>query len=121
MRGGDRGLDSRQTASILVEKIAALLGISEGAAVALQLLPRGDAGPEGRHSRWGDTSSRRSAMRNAECTIYITTKRGWTQRYRRDKNGWTQTGPNGVVRPMTAEQLLSHILPPLAAGNPDRL
>jgi hypothetical protein len=37
MRGGDRGLDSRQTASILVEKIAALLGISEGAAVALQL------------------------------------------------------------------------------------
>ena len=60
-------------------------------------------------------------MRNAECTIYITTKHGWTQRYRRDKNGWTQTGPNGVVRPMTAEQLLSHILPPLAAGNPDRL
>ena len=34
---GDRGLDSRQTASILVEKIAALLGFSEGAAVALQL------------------------------------------------------------------------------------
>lgn len=60
-------------------------------------------------------------MRNTECTIYITTKHGWTQRYRRDKNGWTQTGPNGVVRPMTAEQLPSHILPQLAAGNPDRL
>jgi len=60
-------------------------------------------------------------MKNTECTIYITTRHGWTQSYRRDKNGWTQTGPNGVVRPMTAEQLLSHILPPLAAGNPDRL
>jgi hypothetical protein len=35
MRGGDRGLDSRQTTSILVEKIAALLGFSEGSAVAL--------------------------------------------------------------------------------------
>ena len=40
MRGGDRGLDSRQTASILVEKIAALLGISEGAAVALNSAAR---------------------------------------------------------------------------------
>jgi hypothetical protein len=60
-------------------------------------------------------------VKNTECTIYITTKQGWTQRYRRGRNGWTQTGPNGVVRPMTAEQLLSHILPPLAAGNPDRL
>jgi len=60
-------------------------------------------------------------VKNTECTIYITTKRGWTQRYRRDKNGWTQTGPNGVVRPLSAEQLLSHILPPLAAGDPDHL
>jgi hypothetical protein len=59
-------------------------------------------------------------MRNTECTVYITTRRGWTQRYRRDKHGWTQTGPNGIVRPMTAEQLLSHILPPLAAGNTGR-
>ena len=66
-------------------------------------------------------SSPGSAMKNTECTVYITTRRGWTQSYRRDKNGWTQTGPNGVVRPMTAEQLLSDILPPLAAGNPDRL
>jgi hypothetical protein len=55
-------------------------------------------------------------VRNAECTIYITTKRGFEQRYRRAKDGWTQTGPNGVVRPMTAEQLLSHLLPPLASG-----
>jgi len=48
-------------------------------------------------------------MKNSECVIYITTKRGWTQ-----------TGPNGIVRWMNAEQLLSHLLPPLAAGS-DRL
>jgi hypothetical protein len=60
-------------------------------------------------------------MKNTECTIYITTKHGWTQSYRKEKNGWTQTGPNGIVRPLSAEQLLSHILPPLAAGNPDHL
>lgn len=60
-------------------------------------------------------------MKNSECTIYITTKHGWTQRYRKEKNGWTQTGPNGVVRRLSAEQLLSHILPPLVAGNSDHL
>ena len=49
-------------------------------------------------------------MKNTECTIYITTKRGYPQ-----------TSPNGAVRPMTAEQLLSHILPPLAAANLNRL
>jgi hypothetical protein len=56
-------------------------------------------------------------MKNAECTIYITTKHGCTQSYRKGKNGWTQTSPNGIVRPLTAEQLLSHILPPLAIGH----
>jgi len=56
-------------------------------------------------------------VKNTECTIYITTRRGFEQRYRRAKSGWTQTGPNGVVRPMTAEQLLSHLLPALAFGH----
>ena len=56
-------------------------------------------------------------MRNADCVIYITTKRGYKQAYIRDDDGWTQTGPNGTVRRMTAEQLLSHLLPPLAAGD----
>ncbi|MFA5771965.1 MAG: hypothetical protein WC974_04460 [Thermoplasmata archaeon] len=60
-------------------------------------------------------------MKNTECTIYITTKHGWTQSYRKEKNGWTQTCPNGVVRQLSAEQLLSHILPPLAAGNQDHV
>ena len=55
-------------------------------------------------------------MKNTECTIYITTRRGRAWKYRRDKDGWTQTGPTGKVRPLSAEQLLSHILPPLAAG-----
>jgi hypothetical protein len=71
--------------------------------------------------KMGRSSSGGRSMKNTECTIYITTKRGWTQLYRREKEGWTQTGPNGVVRPMTAEQLLSHILPALAAGVPGRL
>ena len=57
-------------------------------------------------------------MKNTECTIYITTRHGRTWRYRKAKNGWAQTGPTGTVRPLSAEQLLSHILPLLAAGNP---
>ena len=60
-------------------------------------------------------------MKNTECTIYITTKHGQTWRYRKEKNGWTQIGPTGIVHPLSAEQLLSHILPPLAAGNPGHL
>ena len=56
-------------------------------------------------------------MKNTDCVIYITTKRGYAQIYRKDNIGWTQTGPNGIVRRMTAEQLLSHLLPPLTAGN----
>ena len=55
-------------------------------------------------------------MKNDECVIYICNKKGKIlQSYRRDKEGWTQTTlSNGIVRRMTAEQLLSHILPPLA-------
>ena len=59
-------------------------------------------------------------MKNNECTIYISTRRGSTQTYRKVGDGWTQTTAKGVVRSMTAEQLLSHILPPLAAGNTGR-
>jgi len=59
-------------------------------------------------------------VKNNECTIYISTRRGSTQTYRKVGDGWTQTTAKGVVRPMTAEQLLSHILPLLAAGNTGR-
>jgi len=57
-------------------------------------------------------------MRNSECVIYMTTKGGSTQTFRRDKIGWTQKSSKGIVRRMTAEQLLSHLLPPLAAKKP---
>jgi len=52
-------------------------------------------------------------MKNDECIIYMITKRGSTQVYRRDKKGWTQKSSKGIVRRMTAEQLLSHLLPGL--------
>ena len=57
-------------------------------------------------------------MKNNECTIYVTTKQGYIQRYHKEKNGWTQTNPNGKVRLLGAEQLLSHILPSLAGIGP---
>jgi len=60
-------------------------------------------------------------MKNTDCVIYIATKRGYTQIYLKDNDGWTQTGPKGIIRRMTAEQLLSHLLPPLAAGNKSNL
>ena len=56
------------------------------------------------------------SMKNDECVIKIMSKRGsLLQTYRREKDGWIQISPNGTVRPCTAEQLLSHILPPLAS------
>jgi hypothetical protein len=55
-------------------------------------------------------------MKNDECTIYIITKNGSTQSFRKDKEGWKQISSKGIVRSCTAEQVLSHILPPLAFG-----
>ena len=58
-------------------------------------------------------------MRNDECIIYICNKKGSIlQSYRKIGDTWTQTiRSNGNVRTMTAEQLLSHILPPLAGAS----
>ncbi|MCW4047223.1 MAG: hypothetical protein NWE99_06640 [Candidatus Bathyarchaeota archaeon] len=53
-------------------------------------------------------------MKNSECTIYIMFKGRWLQKFRKEKDVWTLTSSNGTIRPCTAEQLLSHILPPLA-------
>lgn len=53
-------------------------------------------------------------MKNSECTIYVMSKHGWAQKYRKEKGRWMQTSSNGTVRSSTAEQLLSHILPLLA-------
>lgn len=53
-------------------------------------------------------------MKNSECTIYIMFKDRWIQRFRKEKEGWALTSSNGKERSCTAEQLLSHLLPPLA-------
>ena len=37
-------------------------------------------------------------MKNNECTIYISTRRGSTQTYRKVGDVWTQTTAKGVVR-----------------------
>jgi len=52
-------------------------------------------------------------MKNTECVIYMTTKNGSTQVYRRDSKGWIQKSSRGIIRRMTAEQFLSHLLPAL--------
>jgi hypothetical protein len=57
-------------------------------------------------------------MKNAECTIYIGTTRGRVWSYHRNRDGWIQTGPTGRIHRMTAEQILSHLLPPLAGRSP---
>ena len=56
-------------------------------------------------------------MKNNECTIYIITKNGAKQRFRKDKSGWRQTSSKGIVRCCTSEQVLSHVLSPLAFGH----
>ena len=53
-------------------------------------------------------------MKNDECTIYIITKNGAKQSFQKGKDSWTQTSSKGIIRKCTAEQVLSHILPPLA-------
>ena len=59
-------------------------------------------------------------MKNDECTIYTILKSGWKQKYRKVNGQWTQT-TNGTVRKMTAEQLLSHLLPALTEEYKDKV
>lgn len=57
-------------------------------------------------------------MRNDECVIRFLNREGKVlQTFRRDKDGWFQTSPKGIVRRCTAEQTLSHLLPPLAGAS----
>jgi hypothetical protein len=54
-------------------------------------------------------------MRNDECIIKFLNKNGKVlQTFQRDKDGWFETSSKGIIRRCTAEQTLSHILPPLA-------
>ena len=54
-------------------------------------------------------------MRNNECIIKFLNKDGRVlQSFQKDKDGWYQTSSKGIIRRCTAEQPLSHLLPPLA-------
>jgi hypothetical protein len=55
---------------------------------------------------------------NSEYVIHMRTKHGRPYKYVRDEKGWTQTSPKDVVRRLSAEQSLSHLLPPLASDQP---
>ena len=53
-------------------------------------------------------------MKNDECTIYFRNKKRIVQTIYKNKNGWMQKSSAGKFYPMTSEQVLSHILPPIA-------
>jgi hypothetical protein len=54
-------------------------------------------------------------MRNHECVITFLNRDGKVlQSFQRDEDGWFQISSKGIVRRCTAEQTLSHLLPPLA-------
>ncbi|HEV2045092.1 MAG TPA: hypothetical protein VGQ95_00670 [Chthoniobacterales bacterium] len=55
---------------------------------------------------------------NTDYVIRMKTKSGRTWSYRKEKNGWTQTASTGIVRQCSGDQLLSHLLPPLAGDQP---
>lgn len=59
-----------------------------------------------------------TAVKNTDYVIRIATSRGRSWTYAKEADAWSQTTPAGVVRRMTAEQLLSHLLPPLAKDQP---
>jgi len=53
-------------------------------------------------------------MKNSECIVYIMFRDRWIQQFRKEKEDWILTSSNGSRRPCTAEQMISHLLPPLA-------
>jgi hypothetical protein len=56
---------------------------------------------------------------NTDYVIRITTKRGRTTSYHKEKSGWSQAAPTGIIRQLSGDQLLSHLLPPLAGDQPE--
>jgi len=60
-------------------------------------------------------------MKNDECVIYFITKGGSKQIWYKDKKGWKQKSGAGIIRRVTAEQFLSHLLPALTPAYKDRL
>ena len=57
-------------------------------------------------------------LTNDSYVIFIGTK-NFTERYCRDKTGWLKISARGRKFPMTAEQVLNHILPAVAGVKPN--
>lgn len=55
-------------------------------------------------------------MKNDECTIYFITKNNKKQIWYKRNGKWFQKSGRGIVRKVTAEQFVSHLLPPLTKG-----
>lgn len=55
---------------------------------------------------------------NTDYVIQIKTKHGRTWSYVKEDDGWTQTAPTGIGRQLSGDQVLSHLLPPLAGDQP---
>jgi hypothetical protein len=53
-------------------------------------------------------------MKNNEFTIYISSKRGRAQIFRKGSKGWALISGRGNIYTATAEQVLNHVLPALA-------
>ena len=60
-------------------------------------------------------------MKNSECVIYFITKGGSKQIWYKDKKGWKQKSGRGIIRRVTAEQFLSHLLPALTPEYKNKL
>lgn len=60
-------------------------------------------------------------MKNDECVVYFITKGGSKQIWYKDKKGWKQKSGRGIIRRVTVEQFLSHLLPALTPAYKDRL
>jgi hypothetical protein len=60
-------------------------------------------------------------MKNSECIITFITKGGSKQIWYKDKKGWKQKSGAGIIRRVTAEQFLSHLLPALTPAYKNRL
>jgi uncharacterized protein YcgL (UPF0745 family) len=58
------------------------------------------------------------SMKNIDYVIYMSTKHGRTYTYLKERDGWTQTAPTGIVRRASAEQVLNHLLPALSGDQP---
>jgi hypothetical protein len=54
-----------------------------------------------------------------ESYVVLISGKNWTERYYRDGNGWVKMSARGQKFKATAEQVLNHLLPALAAVKPN--